>query len=194
MSAPKRYVWPEQMEKDLVRLYAPMPGTPNYLRISEIAMELNRTYPNAGVTRNAVVAKATRMGLNKKYPRASVMQFGHNGPKMRMVRPRGPAQKAQSIERKAKAVASQQPKPEPPYEPTANNVPYLDACDHQCMWPVGMAEGRVTIVCGNQRCSKGGYSRPSPYCAHHATMSFGGNQVLRSNKKEYRRRPAPRFS
>lgn len=207
--------WTQPMIDDLERMYS-KPYGPEYMTTGEITAALRETYGKTykgNITRNGVISKATSMGFTVKYPRkaASAKALGdanrarHGKKKSTAAMPR-PERHAISAARVIESKKPQRggnamamtkalaPVCEDPFEPSANNVSYMEAEAHHCMWPVGM-KGRETIVCGNKRWNNGSYKRPSQYCAHHSRAGSGGSQAMRSTKpdKSYRR-PNPRFS
>lgn len=199
--------WTQQMLDDLERLFAiPASDTENFMTVGEIATFMRQTYGEEypGVlNRNTVMSKIHSTGLNQKYPRKTVtahnigntpkpvnrMSATHQGEGRRGTNPAGRMGVAHNT-----TVAKQQEAAwkEPTYEPSAHNVPMLDATDSQCRWPVGEVKG-VTIACGCQR-MKGSLVRPPQYCAHHMKAASGGPQTMRADKPDYRKRRAPRWA
>lgn len=209
--------WTKPMVDDLERMYS-QPYGPDYMTTGEITAALRETYGKTykgNITRNGVISKATSMGFTVKYPRkvaaakalgdANRARHGKKRSTAAMPRPERNAHSAarvgskpfasvNAVRAKERPTAARAMVCEEAFEPSANNVSYMEAEAHHCMWPVGMRE-RETIVCGNKRWNNGSYKRPSQYCAHHSREGSGGMQTMRSTApdKSYRR-PNPRFS
>lgn len=193
--------WTEAMLADLERLFRIPASSDDYMTVGEIASylhaEYHGTYPGV-LNRNTVMSKIHSTGLNQQYPRKvnTAHNLGPSNANNTMSAKRKPGVGHANPIGRTNVAVSKEAKAEwrePAYEPTANNVPMLDADDTQCRWPVGMLNG-VTIACGCTR-MRGSLVRPPQYCAHHMREASGGPQVLRKSATFVSRaRPAPRWT
>lgn len=196
--------WTSTMLNDLERLFAIPASNPDYMTVGEIAAYMHevyhKTYPGV-LNRNTVMSKIHSTGLNQKYPRKvnTAHNIGKQQSATKLTSPSGkrianPSGRTGVTHNAALAKQQAQEWSEPPYHPTANNVPMLDAADNQCRWPVGTdAQGR-TIACGCQK-MRGSLVRPPQYCAEHMGQASGGPQVMRRAMPDRPpRRPAPRWA
>lgn len=210
MANTKLTIWTEPMDALLAKLWNTPPSDADYLPTAYIGGAIRKEFPNfkGALTRNACIGRAGRINLpprlrakpvssRKKKKAGKTVAFNSVNTQRKLDRSisasKGPtnAWVGHNIANKAKEAAAAPPEPE--YKPDANNVPYLEAGDGQCMWPVGFSNG-ATIVCGCKRWDNGSRVRPSMYCAHHSRQGSGGPQRYTPKNKDRRGRPAPRFS
>lgn len=180
--------WTDAMDSMLTKLWLTPPAE---LLTSAIGPMMRAAYPafQGALTKNAIIGRATRLGLpSRGRPKTAVEEKPPEPEAPPMSATKGPPARNTYTGPSAKPLP-----PEPEYTPDANNVPYLEANDGQCMWPVGFSNG-ATIVCGCKRWNNGSRVRPSMYCAHHSHQGSGGPQRYTPKNKDRRGRPAPRFS
>ena len=198
-------LWTDAMDAMLTKLWNTPPSDADYLPTAYIGTAIRKEFPNfkGALTRNACIGRAGRINLPprlrpkpvaSKKKRKAGKTASFNAPKAHAISASRGATNAwvgHNVANKKKEAAALPPEPE--YKPEANNVPYLEAKEDQCMWPVGHVNG-ATIVCGCKRWNNGSRVRPSMYCAHHSRQGSGGPQTFTRKNNERRGRPAPRFS